>query len=173
MAVKRKKEGVEGTSFNTYLELVTLSDGMEIELPRLTTGKMSQISKSLSKLIDAITERSPEGMFDNWKESQRGDNTSDLGMDIIKILPQIFPLVFDEIIILMSDYLDEPETWVRELPIEDLTSIFTPFLRSTLVNLNHLLSMIGLGQMINIQGGEAATQEENPTLVLVQDEPTQ
>lgn len=168
MAVKRKKEGT-GTAYISYLEIVTLSDGTEIELPRLTNGRMAHISKSLSHLIDVVIEKAPEGTFNGWFGGQQKDGaaSSDLGMQIVKLLPQMFPIVLDEIISLMALYLDEPREWIEELSPEDLTKIFSPFLKSVLVNMNQLLNMIGLSNIINTQSGtpEGTTLEVESTMI--------
>jgi hypothetical protein len=127
---------------------------------------MAHISKSLSKLIDAVTEKAPEGTFSAFTNSVNKNNdeknNADIGMNIIKLLPQMFPIVLDEVIELMAKYLDEPREWVEELPTEDLAKIFAPFLKNILVNMNQLLGMIGLSNIINTRSG---TPDETTVIV--------
>jgi hypothetical protein len=172
MAKKTKKESTD-TAFTSYLEIVEIyhpEDGrIDIELPRLTTGKMSDISESLANLIDAVSDKAPEGLLDAWTGKSKDIDEGDLGLKIIKLLPQIFPIVLKEVIELLAAYLDEPVEWVRQLSTEDLSKIFSPFLTSILANMTQLLSMIGLSNVIRIRPGTVSETTVESTAEIVEE----
>jgi hypothetical protein len=168
MAVKRVKE-TTNSSFLPYLaivEIVTPEGVIDLELPRLTTGKMNITSASVGALLNTLMNNAPDGMIDNLFSG----NSSISGASIVRLLPQIFHIAFNEIIQLLSEYLDEPKEWVESLDTSEIVKILTPFFVSYLANMSPVLDMIGLNVFQNTQSGTQQTETEENKVVSIKPE---
>ena len=114
---------------------VKLKNGEEVELPRLTLGKIMAVAKSAHKLVVAAKEHAPQ-IF----ELMNGNTTENASAQLVQALPTVFPLVLGQVIDVMSDYLGKDKDWILEtMDMEDLVNVATPFFENILSQGNHLL----------------------------------
>lgn len=125
-------------AFKANLGKVSLSNGEEVELPRLTIGRLKTVSKSVANLVTKIKEAAPD-VFSMDVSTDSAALTA--GARIMGALPSVLPEVFDEVVAVVSSYLNKDQKWVEEsLDLEDMSKILYPFFGSILSQGNILLS---------------------------------
>jgi hypothetical protein len=127
--------------------LIKLTNGEEVELPRMTIGKILAVTNAISVLVKTVKKEYP----DLFKEEDL--NIGQLGMVLIRSLPEMFPVIGDQVVTVIATYLGKETKWVHNtMDLEDLVNVATPFLQTIMSQGNHLLGAINQG----------FTQEEVP-----------
>jgi hypothetical protein len=147
MAVKKKLEKA-AKAYDPYLAKVEVDhpdDGpLEIELPRVDMRCVMRVSTSVSRLADGFKEALPSGVFDKATDP---DNTDvEAGTSLIAAIPSVLPRLLDEVIIVLSEYLDEDVDWLAKLEPEDIIKLFSPFLTRILEIGTSVFSRFGTRQ---------------------------
>lgn len=120
---------------------ITLSNGEEIELPRLTLGKINAVAGSIAVFIKAVRDYDPNLKFD-WTEIEK--NPSVIVVRLLTILPAVLPVFSKEITVIIAAYLKKEKSWVEDnMDLEDLAEVVTPFLTSIFKQGNALFGVIG------------------------------
>lgn len=113
----------EDKPFQPELVKVILTSGEVVELPRLTIGKILAVTDAMSTLITTAKDKSPE-VFKMFS----GEGGENFGVKLVETLPQLFPVVLDQVVNVLSIYLGREAKWIKEtMDMEDLVAIATPF----------------------------------------------
>ena len=119
---------------------VKLSNGEEIKLPRMTLGKILAVTNAISTLVKAVKKEYPELFKGNEVDMAK------IGMHILNFLPEMLPVVGNEVIGVIATYLGKKPEWVADtMDAEDLVNVATPFLQTIMSQGNHLLGAINKG----------------------------
>lgn len=114
--------------------VVTLKNKEVIQLPRLTLGKIMHVTDSVNKLVDTAKEKTPQ-VFDILS----GKMGEDVGGQLLQVLPTLLPYLLNNLVEVISKYLDKEEDWVKDnMDMEDLVAVATPFFADILVQGKHL-----------------------------------
>jgi hypothetical protein len=128
---------------------------LEVILPRLTLKKIMAVTDGVDKLVNAAKEKSPQ-VFELFNKN---DGNISIGIEVVKLLPAILPILMTEITNVLAAYLDKEPAWVQEnMDMEDLVAVATPFFANILKQGNHLTG--ALGQMFP----KSADQQTSPLL---------
>ncbi len=120
---------------------ILLNGGEEIELPRLTLGKINAVAGSIAVFIKAVREYDPNLSFD-WQDIEK--NPSAMVVKLLTIIPAVLPVFSKEIIAIIAAYLNREKSWVEDnMDLEDLAQVVTPFLTSIFKQGNALFAVIG------------------------------
>ncbi len=119
-------------AFAKNLGTVKLVDGTDIVLPRLTIGKVLAVSKSLATLVKKIKTESPDLMSAESYDPEKGTASA----QVLAALPAMLPVVLEEVVDLVANYLGKDVSEVQELEVEDIIAIATPFFASILASGN-------------------------------------
>jgi hypothetical protein len=127
---------LEDKVFIKETQIVRISNGQhEIVLPRMTLKKIMAVTDGMDKLVQSAKEKSPQ-VFEIFNKTD--DNLS-LGLEIVKVLPSILPLLMSEIINILSVYLEKDKDWIENnFDMEDLVAVATPFFEDILKQGSHL-----------------------------------
>jgi hypothetical protein len=121
--------------FQKELVKVTLTNGETVDLPRLTVGKIMVVTDAMSTLITSAKEKSPE-IFEIIS-GKAGDN---IGAQLVQTLPQLLPLLLEQIVNVLSLYLVRDAEWIKEtMDMEDLVAVATPFFADILKQGNKVM----------------------------------
>ena len=116
---------------------IIISTGKQLELPRLTIGKILSISAGIAALAKSAKREAPE-LFNNKDPESEG-----FGFQLVQSLPVLLPVLSEEIITLLSTYLKKEPEWIKdELNLEDLAMIITPLFANLLSQGNNLVKAI-------------------------------
>ena len=116
---------------------IIISTGEQLELPRLTIGKILSISAGIATLAKSAKKEAPE-LFSNKDTESEG-----FGFQLIQAFPVLLPVLSGEIIALLSTYLKKEPEWVKDnLNLEDLAMIATPLFANLLSQGNNLVQAI-------------------------------
>lgn len=108
---------------------VTLKNGDKVKLPPLTLLKILAVTKGIARLVEAAKTQFPElaTLFD--QKSTPGQ----IGLVVVQKLPTLVPQVLEELVEVLSTYLDMPKDDIlKKFEIEDLVAVSTPFFASIL-----------------------------------------
>lgn len=108
---------------------IQLSNGEDLELPRLTLGKLNAVAGSIAALVKAIKAENPDLLnFDDFETNPTGT-----GSKILQAVPALLPTVSSQVISLVAIYLGKEEEWVTEtMDLEDLSKVVLPFFMNIL-----------------------------------------
>lgn len=108
-----------------------------VELPRLTLKKIMAVTDGVDKLVNAAREKSPQ-VFELFNRNGNSTDIS-LGMELVKLLPSILPVLMNEITNVLATYLNKDKEWVEDnMDMEDLVAVATPFFGNILRQGTHL-----------------------------------
>jgi hypothetical protein len=134
-------------------KVIKLTSGEEITLPRMTLGKILAVTNAISTLVKAVKKEYP----DLFKDSEV--DVAALGLHIIRCLPEMLPVIGDQIVGVIATYIGKESKWVMaNMDIEDLVNVATPFLQITMQQGNHLLGAINKG-FASVQPPENSRRE--------------
>jgi hypothetical protein len=127
------------SSFTKELVKVELSTGETIELPRMTLGKILVVTNAITKLVAAAKQHFPEVFTENTLDR----NPAQFGLTIIKSLPEMFPILSEEILTVVGSYLGKDVPWLKEnLDLEDISKIAPPFFQAIMAQANHIMGVV-------------------------------
>jgi septum formation topological specificity factor MinE len=110
----------------------------EIELPRLTLGKIIAVTKAVETLMSSAKEKSPQ-LFELFTKNKENDNMQ-VGVELVKLLPSILPTILEEITEVIAIYINKDKEWVKNtMDVEDLVAIATPFFENILSQGSHIV----------------------------------
>jgi len=113
---------------------------IELELPRLTLSKIMAVTSGIDKLVSTAREKSPQ-VFELFSGKDEGVN---LGLELVKMLPSILPVIMNEMTSVIGAYLGKDKQWIEDnMDMEDLVAVATPFFASILQQGNHLTNALG------------------------------
>lgn len=116
---------------------IIISTGEQLELPRLTIGKILSLSAGIAALAKSAKKEAPE-LFSN-----KDTASESFGFQLIQAFPVLLPVLSGEIIALLSTYLKKEPEWVKDnLNLEDLAMITTPLFANLLSQGNNLVQAI-------------------------------
>ena len=114
---------------------ITLVNGEKVVLPRLTIGKIMDVTDAMNELMDSAKEKTPQ-IFDLFT----GKENDNIGMRLVQTLPTLLPVLLVQVVNLLSKYLGKDVKYVKEnMDMEDMVNILTPFFGGILAQGNHLL----------------------------------
>lgn len=139
-----------------------LSNGEQVVLPRMTIGKILSVTNAISILVKAVKKEYP----DFFKNEDYGT----IAMQFIKCLPEMFPVIGEQVVGVIATYLGKDNAWVNDvMDMEDLVAVATPFLQTIMAQGNHLLGAINqsLGKSPspdqNTETSTTSSEVQNPT----------
>ncbi len=108
---------------------IQLSNGEDLDLPRLTLGKLNAVAGSIAQLVKAIKNENPDLLnFEDFEANPTG-----IGSKIIQAVPALLPTVSGEIVTLVAIYLGKEKEWVEDtMDLEDLSKVVLPFFTNIL-----------------------------------------
>jgi hypothetical protein len=142
------------------VKTIKLTNGEELKLPRMTISKILAVTNAISVLVKAVKKEYPD-LFKN----DTADITQ-IGMHVLRFLPEMLPVVGDQIILVIATYLGKNPDWVADtMDAEDLVNVATPFLQTIMSQGNHLLGAINKGFAVEAppSPNQSTTQEEKPS----------
>jgi len=114
---------------------IQLINGEEVVLPRLTIGKIMEVTDSMNVLMESAKEKAPQ-VFDMFT----GKDSENVGVKLVQVLPSLLPILMTQIVDLLSKYLGKDTQYIKDnMDMEDLVKILTPFFGDILKQGNHLL----------------------------------
>lgn len=142
----------------TYTPIkIELTNGSQIELPRMTLGKILAVTNAIAALVKAAKKEFPE----LFEETSATAEPTQFGLKLLRSLPEIFPILSEQIVKVVAVYINQDEAWVREnLDMEDIANIAPPFLASIMKQGNHLYGVIN--QALGTKKVETDTQSIKP-----------
>ncbi len=118
---------------------INISTGEQLELPRLTIGRILSISAGIAALAKSAKKEAPELFSDKAVNPE----SESFGFQLVQSLPVLLPVLSGEIINLLSTYLKKEPEWIKEnLNLEDLAMIVTPLFANLLSQGNSLVKAI-------------------------------
>lgn len=118
---------------------IKLPNGEELEVPRLTIGRILTVTNHIAELVKAAKEEVP-GLLD--LDAATKDPT-EIGTRILQAIPAILPKVSEHIVSIVSVYINKDEDWVKDtLDLEDLAAIASPFFENILHQGNLVMKMV-------------------------------
>ncbi len=115
---------------------IILSCGEEITLPRMTIGKILHVTHALSELAKVTKKEFPDLLTGVEMDKDPGV----AGTKILKALPEILPVVADQVVDLIASYLGKETAWVKDnMDLEDLSKVAFPFFEAFMAQSNHLV----------------------------------
>ena len=125
------------TAFKNYLAEITLVNGEKMQLPRLTGKRIVATSRSVSKLIRAVSKEMPEKFTTDA-------NSSRATADIVAMIFDVLPTAIEHVIPVVADYLSKTTDEIGEWELDDIMSVAGVFFLNSLKSGNTLLSQLGL-----------------------------
>ncbi len=127
-------------AFVPYLAKVTLSNGEDLVLPRLTLRRILALTESLSKVVVALKPLVPD-LFDIEKL-----RAGQFGIDpaaLISRIPQLLSPLYDEIIEVLVVYLGKDMEWIDDtFDLEDMIKVCVPLFGSIISQGTQLATII-------------------------------
>lgn len=128
---------MEEKAFIKERQTVMVGDekNIEVALPRLSLKKIMAVTDAVDKLVQSAKEKSPQ-LFEVFGANKDELN---LGMEVVKILPNILPVLMEEITKVLAIYLDKDQEWIKDnFDMEDLVAVATPFFENILNQGSHV-----------------------------------
>jgi len=132
----------EDKPFQSDRQVVMVGEKKDIEvvIPRLTLKKIMAVTGSVDRLVKSAKEKSPE-LFDLFTKD--GVENKNLAVELVKLTPTILPIILQDVIDILSIYLDKPKEFIEDMDVADLVAVATPFFVDISKQGNHLLGPLG------------------------------
>jgi len=128
-------------AFVNKKHIIVLPNGEELNIPRLTIGRILTVTNHISELVKAVKEEVPN-LFD-FDEKAAESGQIEIGTRILQAIPAILPNVSEHIVSVVACYIDKEEQWVKDtLDLEDLIAIATPFFENILHQGSQVMAQI-------------------------------
>ena len=118
---------------------IIISTGEQLELPRLTIGKILSLSAGIAALAKSAKKEAPE----LFAAKDVNSDSEGFGFQLIQAMPILLPVLSGEILNLLSVYLKKDKQWIEDkMDLEDLAKVATPLFANLLSQGNNLVKAI-------------------------------
>ncbi len=132
------QEQEKDVAFNRE-KYVIISTGEQLELPRLTIGKILSISAGIAALAKSAKKEAPE----LFAAKDVNSDSEGFGFQLIQAMPLLLPVLSGEILNLLSVYLKKEKQWIEDnMDLEDLAKVSTPLFANLLSQGNNLVKAV-------------------------------